>query len=294
MPNPRPIAAAPLALVAAAVVLAACGTPEGVADPTGGAEEPDPPSSASSPPEDSEAIRDVDLGSMTWFDARSARGVPLADGAFAEGFQQWTYDGDAVYADADADGFLDALAPLDLLDGNAVATQWYLWRWDDAAGTAVQVPHAVAVMSSCGDVVHEVSAAEGDGAGGFAIRESVRLESDAVACADVPPRERTRTVTLEDGHLVRTAPSRGYGGVCGTAVQSTVPRPGFDAWQVRVAPDVDAPLVVDASEIENALLYRNVNGPMRADGWVEVGLDTGDSLDQADWPCGFIVGELAG
>lgn len=245
---------------------------------------------------DAEAIRAFDFANALWQDERNVSEVPLVDGTFTGEYGQvWTYTDEPVYADVDGDGYEDALAPLTQEDGQGLVTQWFLWRWDadaaagDTRGQAVQLLEPVAVMARCGSEVHEVAA----GNGAFSVTESIRMADAPISCADSPTRERTRSVALEDGLLVQVDPVRGYGGVCGTNVHDHVAGVP-SSWQVRIAPQEDAPLVVEIEEVHDAVLYLSGDTPMRPDGWVMVGLDTGAGVEAAHWPCGFIIGEHSG
>lgn len=300
-------------LTVALVGLAACASGESVGDPPVTEEATNPPEAEEG--DDGEAggevapadevvaeddepaaqtIRDFDFANATWQDERNFSEVPLTDGAFTGEYgQEWTYTDDVVYTDVDGDGHEDALAALGQQDGAGLAIQWFLWRWvpeaDGGAGAPEQMVDAVALSARCGNHVHEVAAGEG----AFTVTESVRMFSDDIACSDDPPRQRTRSVAVEDDLLVQVAPVRGYGGVCGTRVNNEVDQAPA-SWQVRLAPGQDAPLVTDIDQVSGAVVLYSGDTPMRGDGWVMVGLDMGQDEDVAHWPCGFIIGEHAG
>ncbi|MGP9785476.1 hypothetical protein ACT3UD_04070 [Glutamicibacter sp. 287] len=113
------------------------------------------------------------------------------------------------------DGVDDALAPVEMLDGNSFSSLWFIWL--ATVDQPEQLVHPVAASRSCGDFINEVTAVPG----GIEITETRRTIFDADhSCAEGGTWEETRTIAVEQFGEdkiwlpVQTSPERGYGGVC--------------------------------------------------------------------------------
>lgn len=157
--------------------------------------------------EPGQAIRDIDLGALEWREAVSEQYVTPAE---EPGPIQYAVAEPLAYADVDGDGHEDALAGLEITDGQGFEQIWYIWTWDEQAQTAVQVESPIARMARCGDAVLEVAAADGS----FAVTEALRPQGDTSDCASLGHIQFTRHVTLEDGWPVLTGGVEGDGGIC--------------------------------------------------------------------------------
>jgi len=159
-----------------------------------------------------------------------------------------TYElGEAVEADVDGDGVVDAAIPITMIDGNAVHQLWYLWRGIgvDAGAVAEQVVYPIARTTRCGDVTRSVTAVDD----GLQVDVVLRMPhtDDARSCADGGTGELTRVIRLEqvDGafYPVQTAPVAAWGGVCPpTEWLDGVQEAGISG---RAAPPASAPIVTD-------------------------------------------------
>ncbi len=181
----------------------------------------------SAPPEPAFTIEEFDFGNTEWSFVPYTESYPsvvldVVDGsAEVEGMQYTVVTDKIVYSDADGDGDLDALVPIEAYGGgNSVDAQWYIWA--DRDGEAVQVGLPVARSIHCGTVTERVAAASG----GFEIHEFRRnIGEDHLACVDRGSDERIRTVGISkegpDGSLwpVQTAPFRAFGGICPVTVE---------------------------------------------------------------------------
>lgn len=157
--------------------------------------------------EPSLTIRDIDLGELEWREAVSEQYLtPAAE----PGPIQYAVAETIAYADVDGDGHEDALAGLEITDGQGFEQIWYIWTWDEQAQTAVQVESPIARMARCGDAVLEVAATDGS----FALTEALRPQGDTSDCASLGHIQFTRHVSLEDGWPVLTGGIEGDGGIC--------------------------------------------------------------------------------
>lgn len=226
----------------------------GCASPPGGAPSPDAPPAPSAAEPESEpafALDAFDFGNAEWSfvpDTTISPSISLAlvDGAAEVNGVQFTLDAEGiVFSDADDDGDLDAIVPIEGSGGgNIIDRQWYLWANHEAA--AVQVAMPVARTMHCGTYTEAVGAVDG----GFEIHEFRRaIGEETLACSEPGSDERVRTVGITDqgpdGALwpVQRAPFPAFGGVCPEAVE-------YDAYPVSVnvyeVPNAETePLAVD-------------------------------------------------
>lgn len=173
------------------------------------------------------SIEDVDFGSLDWVFVPHTQTYPsvlvtISDGTGEhEGVQYTVATDEVIFSDADGDGDLDALVPIEAYaGGNSVDRQWYIWA--DEGGEAKQVEWPVARTIHCGTVTEAVAAT----AGGFEIHEFRHGIGDGhLACTDLGSDERTRTVGIsaagEHGTRwpVQIAPFEAFGGICPVSVE---------------------------------------------------------------------------
>ncbi|WP_454112036.1 hypothetical protein [Microbacterium aurum] len=155
--------------------------------------------------------------------------------------------GEAIGADLDGDGVMDAAIPITMVDGNAVHELWYIWRGlgADSEPVAEQVIYPISRTTRCGDVTRAVTPLDG------ALQLDVVLwmpHTDAArSCAEGGSGVLTRVISLSeiDGQFypVQTAPVTAWGGVCPpTEWLDGSPEMGLAA---RVAPAPSAPAAID-------------------------------------------------
>lgn len=212
-----------------------------------------------------QTIRDVDLATLTWYDAISGARVTARDRrteaklSFNE--TRRTVDAPPKYSDVDGDGDEDAIASFTTAGGNFFQSVWYIWLWDADQAVARQLPDPIAESARCGDLVRSVTAVPD---GGFAIAEAVRDPNGTESCAEEPPLRFTRTVRVVDGFPVLADPAGGYGGYC------PQPSAGGDAGISSIA-DVGSPaLHVTPSATSSAIdpARAELIGPVEAvQGW---------------------------
>ncbi|HEY5820694.1 MAG TPA: hypothetical protein VIT20_01870 [Propionibacteriaceae bacterium] len=277
-------------LAGLAVVVSGC-------DATGGSEAEPPGSTAGpsssptlavtpTPAPDLGAIRRVDLGDQTWVEVQRGEKVTLKNGVLkAKGLSWTTPKKLQVYADANDDGYLDVLAPLQRVDGNGYEVGYYVWLWNPVTSGAEQVKDVVALTVRCGDEVTKTRAASG---GGFEIREKRRLASDTTSCVDGGSVRITRTVAVEDQLLVQTKPLRGYGGVCTESAFDGIIQPAAGKVTIRLAPKDKAPLAIKSNQIELLLDNAEANYDRWPENWVQVTFRAkGVKKSVQPLPCGF-------
>lgn len=299
-------------LVLLALLASACSTAGGsggsgapvgattaVADGSGSsttpASSPSPTSTAASepgapPPQARDAITHVDLGSARWYDLEEDRSITLHRGtAKADGYV-WTLGKKPrpVYADANGDGYLDAMAILERMDGRAWSFGYYVWLWDPAANRPRQLRDLVAASHPCGDAVTGVKPVSGRG---FQLSEQLRAKYDG-DCASGGSVKSRRTVVVQDGGLVQVAPYRGYGGVCAVPSDEGVTQPDAGKLTIRVAPRSSGGRAVSPSKV---VVLAGADSPDAArtwpGGWVQVSFLTKAMKDAGLGdrpPCGFI------
>ncbi|MGP9487784.1 hypothetical protein ACT3UA_08525 [Glutamicibacter sp. 363] len=181
-----------------------------------------PPSEPSDLPPESptpQTLRDFDLDNAQWeikegYGAKKSTALQFKDGKATINTAEYSV-GDVVYSDLNGDGVEDALAPIEMLDGNSFSSHWFIWLAE--VDQPEQLPHPVAASRSCGDFINEVTAVPG----GIEITETRRTIFDADhSCAEGGTWEETRTIAVEQFGEdkiwlpVQTSPERGYGGVC--------------------------------------------------------------------------------
>lgn len=223
-----PAAAASCLLVA---LLAGCvGVQQTVPQP----EQPEPGSSESpeapAPEVDAEpafAIEDFDFGNAEWLFVPYAESHPtlsleIVDGAAEiDGMAYTVVAEETLFSDADGDGDLDALVPIEAYGGgNTIDRQWYIWANADEG--AVQVGLPVARSLHCGTFTENIAAVDG----GFEIHEFRRtIGEESLACIEPGSDERVRTVGISPegpaGELwpVQLAPFRAFGGICPAPIE---------------------------------------------------------------------------
>ncbi|MGC5617595.1 hypothetical protein [Georgenia sp. Z1491] len=207
-------------------------------------------------------IRDVDLSTLPWRQALTGESVVPVEGD--EYGRIYTVGEQIEFADVDGDGHEDALAVLEVVDGNAVEETWYIWTWDPEAEAAVQVESPVARTARCGDTVHEVAAVDG----AFAVTEALRYQDDTSGdCATDGPIVHTRHVTLESGWPVLTGGLSGEGGICPQFQYAT-----DDMWPVG---DVE----LHAAPVDGSAPL----GEPRPDWWLEVDVSRHEFLWRPNW-----------
>lgn len=242
---PKRLGTAMIAAAAASVLLAGCAAPE---------PEPAAPVETIEPVEEEPAVsvlEEFDFGNAEWTFVPYTETYPpiaiaMTDGtANPEGMQYTVVTDEILFSDADGDGDLDAIVPVEAYGGgNSVDRQWYIWAEHD--GAAVQVELPVARSIHCGTVTESVTAVDG----GFEIHEFRHaMGEDNLACTDRGSDERVRTVGISDegpnGALwpVQIAPFPAYGGICPASAE-------YDTYAfsgtARAVPNSDAaPIVAD-------------------------------------------------
>lgn len=247
-------------LVMVVWLVAACSVPAGPPDRTPtpvtpgvpGSAPPPVPTTTALPPD---AIKRIRLETLSWYDVQQDRTVKLGSKATFAGPDGQVWTGPSVkakelhkkvfYADVNGDGFLDALAALQRVDGHAYAIGHYIWVWDPTQDKPVQIRDLVAMQVSCGDYVTKIKST----ATAFVLTERRREYGSTASCAEGGSIVAHRTVTLRDGHLVTTAPYAGYGGICD--------RGEFEGWYqpyaldhpVHLWPSKKAPLALEPAKV---------------------------------------------
>ncbi|MFA5608032.1 MAG: hypothetical protein WDA07_12715 [Leucobacter sp.] len=193
-------------------------------------------------------LESFDFGNADWLfvphtETYPPQAVSLADGtANIDGMQYTVVTDEVLFSDADGDGDLDAIVPVEAYaGGNSVDRQWYIWAEHD--GEAVQVEMPVARTIHCGTVTANVTAVDG----GFEIHEFRHIIGDEnLACTDRGSDERVRTVGISDqgpnGMLwpVQLAPFPAYGGICPASAEPDTYPLDRNAYAV---PNSDAELI---------------------------------------------------
>ncbi|MCT9002605.1 hypothetical protein [Microbacterium memoriense] len=155
--------------------------------------------------------------------------------------------GEAVGADLDGDGVIDAAIPITMVDGNAVHELWYIWRGIgvDSDPVAEQVIYPISRTTRCGDVTRAVTAVDG----GLQLDVVLWMpHTDAArSCAEGGTGVLTRVIELSEiegqFYPVQTAPVTAWGGVCPpTEWLDGSPEMGL---ATRVAPPASAPAATD-------------------------------------------------
>lgn len=166
-------------------------------------------------------IRDIDLATGEVMFSSGGFSPPatirLDDGTGSDELGSYTM-AEPVYADANGDGFDDALVAIERLDGTAWESLWYVFLADGDGGAA-QVAVPIARAASCGDVIESTGASPG---GGFAVEVVTRvpLVDDGLACSDPGSGRESRVITI-DGDAgdplalpIQSAPALAWGGIC--------------------------------------------------------------------------------
>ncbi len=155
--------------------------------------------------------------------------------------------GEAVGADLDGDGVIDAAIPITMVDGNAVHELWYIWRGIgvDSEPVAEQVIYPISRTTRCGDVTRAVTAVDG----GLQLDVVLWMpHTDAArSCAEGGTGVLTRVIELSEiegqFYPIQTAPVTAWGGVCPpTEWLDGSPETGL---ATRVAPPASAPAATD-------------------------------------------------
>lgn len=246
MGNPIPATVARSALtsivgLAVGCVLAGCSA---AAPP---APQPEASASTASAGPAPDGIRTLDPAALEWRWFEGHTDYAVVDVTKPDDVGRTYTVGDAVFADADADGLEDLAVPIAQRDGNGFREQWHIWL-AQADGTAVQVPIPIAWTSRCGDDTESVTATTG----GFTVHEYLRepVIDDKVACSERGTFEVTRGVgVLHDGEAlypVDLADPRGYGGVCPSQQRTET---GVTKVWGSVGPDQRATLSIDGEEM---------------------------------------------
>lgn len=174
---------------------------------TDGASASEVAAETSAPEEPEMTIRDFDFGTVAWRDTRSQTQARFGTGEAG----QTTQLGDIAYADVDDDGDEDALAGLEVIDGNGYQQTFYIWTWDAEQQTAVQVEEPIAHEMRCGDTVAKVAGGDGE----FTVTERLLYPGIPLPdCAADPPIAVERSIRLVDGWPVLTTGQGGHGGIC--------------------------------------------------------------------------------
>jgi hypothetical protein len=207
------------------------------------APEPEPRAAAHQP-----TIHDVDLATLTWYDAFSGTRITArqrtSEADLPPEDLRHEVDAPAAYSDVDGDGDQDAIASLTTSVGNGYQTVWYVWLWDTKRSAPQQVKDPIVEAARCGTQVRSIKAAA---EGGFTIQESLRDFNGTESCAEEPPTRTSRTVRVVDGMPVLGDDPGGYGGYCpqptapGDGGMSTPADVGDPA--VHVAPTAGSPTV---------------------------------------------------
>lgn len=201
---------------------------------------------------------------LEWTDVIANRKVTLKDGSATDAGTTWKLGPNIVFADANGDGYEDALTSLEVDSGDAKTTYLYIWLWDAAKKWAAQVADPVARYSSCGNSL--VSAKPGT-PNGFEISEKIRDAYDGQACGTEPLHPFTRTVGVSGGWLVMSQPVMAYGGICYQTYDTPTSLAG--PARLQLAPNAAAPVVDQAQYLYPVM-------PDRLDrqfpsGWTQVG-----------------------
>lgn len=241
-----------VAASALALVLVGCtgGPPQTTTAPTGTAT---PTPTATIAPAEPMALADIAdwAADAEWSYALDGLDTPhtvaLTGGVGTDELSRTYSLGEAVGADLDEDGILDAAIPIAMVDGNAVHELWYIWRGTGTADepAAEQVLYPIARTTRCGDITRAVTAM--DGALQIDVVLRMPFTDDARSCAEGGTGVLTRVIDLveieEQFYPVQTAPVTAWGGVCPpTEWPDGSPEIGIVG---RVAPPSSAPAAFD-------------------------------------------------
>lgn len=191
-------------------------TPEPKAESTASPEASAGPSSTEPAEPQTPDIRDADFGNMTWIDPLledHPTKVKLKNNRAVVDMAKYEL-GEVVYTDLNADGFEDAVASLEKLDGKAYWEQYFAWI--ATKDGPVQVQDQIDIGHNCGSTIDKIKAVET----GVEVTSYRRSQFKETSCAENGPLKDVRTVSVEqyDGdenfYLVRNKPSRAYGGYC--------------------------------------------------------------------------------
>lgn len=191
-----------------------------------GQEKPDIAPGGNDQAKDPKPLKVEDVRNIVWrseyrtgFD--DSNSIPLTEGKYdlyLDGGGSVHFNiGESVVADLNSDGYSDLAVELEQRNGNGVSNEWYLWVASSSG--AKQVLEPVARTTKCGDVVSDVSVAEG----GVEITEYLRNydgSDDDVPCAGTGSNFQKRTVKavwseeLQEWWPMRIAPAEGFGGIC--------------------------------------------------------------------------------
>lgn len=199
------------------------------------------------------AIEGFNFVDAEWYDANGDTTVHNGTAASAQaGDQPWAKVDEAnggnptQFGDLNGDGYEDAVAWITVGTG---ANYWhyaYVWLWDSAKQTAVQLRQPITDDKQCGNVTKSLSITD-------AKINVDRLIRAGEGCSDQPAHPVTNTIAIENGFPVRETPIRA----------STMPAldPASDAMQpnaqlkkpLKLAPADNAP-ELDLSQVSFIVL----------------------------------------
>jgi len=251
----------------AMVLVAGCGPEDKVAKDD----------SSPEPQPHAQAIRKVDLATLTWHDTPRDTDITLTGGEpvgdVMDGGQYTLGDLAPAYADVDQDGFDDAVASLKRVEGNGLDELWYVWLWDPDAEAPRQILDPVAQQERCATVVSSVKAVDD----AFQFTEKYRDLADIGTCASEPPNKVTRTISIVDDSPVQSEGHGAYGGICPQPPAGDANSALIEDTELHVAPHTDSARVEGDDLYWVAGLPTGSSPWLERDGWVLVGF--GPNID---------------
>lgn len=226
------------------------------------------------------AIENVDFTSVEWYDAHSEKTI-RPDGT-KDGDSWWKVDsgteGNPVqYADLNHDGNEDAIVWLTSGQGTDYWHYAYVWTWDAGQGTAVQSHYPITDDANCGNATKSLSADSSTGK--ITVTRLIRQNE---RCTDLPTKEVTNTIELENGVPVRTSPVRAAATPCLSPASDGRTTSDVATKPFKLAPDDGAP------ELALDQVKRVVLGGGRdktTNGYHQVLFRTDD--DKVTWYCAY-------
>lgn len=233
--------ARPVIAALSVLALAACAQPPSARHTETGDGPTSPASSASSAATGAQAIRGFDFVHADWYDANGNATVRNGASASPEASDKsWAKVDEAnagnatQFGDLNGDGFADAVAWITVGNGSSYWHYAYVWLWDDAQHTAVQLHQPVTDDKQCGNVTKTLTISD-------AKITVDRLIRAGEACSDQPAHPVANTIAIEGGFPVRETPVRAST-MPALAASSDAMQPGAQLKKpLKLAPAADAP-----------------------------------------------------
>lgn len=244
-------------------------------------------------------IRDVDFGNATWRHldlSVDGKPVRLRNGRAQQKAPDeitpadFTLKRDRLdapkFVDVDGDGHEDAVVTVQSTRGNGWSQETFVWRWDPATNTAVQLRNPVARDGRCGDVTDALAF---DGKGNV----TVSYRDCSTACAEDPPNRQQKTLHIDrSGAAYQTKPWP-------SALTTCQPDSSGDVWfekdlgphikGFRSAPSDSAPVIIPRKDVD---MWNAVNVDRHKPGkWLLVWyIPKAKKLaaDEDTFPCGWV------